>query len=164
MQRSMIDTRNASGAAPLKRIGAAHKKTQGTAPSAGNQQPWEFYVVTDKETIAGLSETSPYAKFTKDAPLVIVPCYRTDESKLRHKAYAEIDLSIATEHILLESDELGLGSTWCGIAPLAERMDAVTAVLNMDDSLRPFAIVSIGYPAEEKKQQDRFDETRINRI
>lgn len=29
------------------------------APSAGNQQPWEFYVVTNKERIAALSESSP---------------------------------------------------------------------------------------------------------
>ncbi len=32
------------------------------APSAGNQQPWEFYVVTDKEKIKALSECSPYSK------------------------------------------------------------------------------------------------------
>ena len=31
------------------------------APSACNQQPWEFYVVTDKKVIAQLSEASPYA-------------------------------------------------------------------------------------------------------
>ena len=31
------------------------------APSAGNQQPWEFYVVKNKETIEKLSKTSPYA-------------------------------------------------------------------------------------------------------
>ena len=134
------------------------------APSAGNQQPWEFYVVTDEETVRRLSETSPYAGFTKDAPLIIVPCYRTREDQLRFKDYAEIDLSIATEHILLEADALGLGSTWCGIAPLPDRMDAVAAVLGTDVSLRPFAIVSVGYPAEEKKQQDRYDESRIHRI
>ena len=31
------------------------------APSAGNQQPWEFYVVTDKEKLKALAQTSPYA-------------------------------------------------------------------------------------------------------
>ena len=120
------------------------------APSAGNQQPWEFYVVTKKETIEELAKTSPYAGFTKNAPLIIVPCYRTREDQLRFKDYAEIDL--------------GLGSTWCGIAPLPDRMDAVAAVLGTDESLRPFAIVAIGYPAEENKQQDRYDESRIHRI
>ena len=31
------------------------------APSAGNQQPWEFFVVTDKEKIKALSQSNPYA-------------------------------------------------------------------------------------------------------
>ena len=29
------------------------------APSAGNQQPWEFYVIKDKTTLDKLSKTSP---------------------------------------------------------------------------------------------------------
>ena len=45
------------------------------APSACNQQPWEFYVVTDKDVIAQLSEASPYAHCAKEAPVVFVPCY-----------------------------------------------------------------------------------------
>ena len=30
------------------------------APSACNQQPWEFYVVTDKKKIEALSKMTPY--------------------------------------------------------------------------------------------------------
>ena len=29
------------------------------APSAGNQQPWEFYVVTNRDLIQKLAATSP---------------------------------------------------------------------------------------------------------
>ena len=47
------------------------------APSACNQQPWEFYVVKDKAVIVRLSEGSPYAKCAKDAPVVFVPCFRS---------------------------------------------------------------------------------------
>lgn len=38
------------------------------APSARNQQPWEFYVVTNKDLIQKLSTVSPYAGCAKDAP------------------------------------------------------------------------------------------------
>ena len=38
------------------------------APSATNQQPWEFYVVTDKKKLEALSQVHPYAGMTKDAP------------------------------------------------------------------------------------------------
>lgn len=83
------------------------------APSAGNQQPWEFYVVTDKEKINALSEISPYASCAKNAPVVIVPCYRTDG--LRWNETVLLDLSCATENLLLEAVSLGLGTVWlCG--------------------------------------------------
>ena len=48
------------------------------APSAANQQPWEFYVVTNKEKLAALSTVHPYAGMTKNAPAAIVAVYRKD--------------------------------------------------------------------------------------
>ena len=48
------------------------------APSACNQQPWEFYVVTDKEKIQKLSKVTPYTGCATGAPVVIVPVYRTE--------------------------------------------------------------------------------------
>ena len=76
------------------------------APSAANQQPWEFYVVTDKEKLRALSEASRYAAMTKDAPVAIVSVYRKD---IPMPMYAEIDLSIAMENLWLEADAQGLG-------------------------------------------------------
>ena len=47
------------------------------APSAGNQQPWEFYVVRDRSKLEALSQvSSPYAGCTKTAPVAIVSVYR----------------------------------------------------------------------------------------
>ena len=77
------------------------------APSACNQQPWEFYVVTDKNVIGQLSESSPYAKCAKGAPLVFVPCYRSEGIA---PEYFNIDMSAAVENLLLEADDLGLGA------------------------------------------------------
>lgn len=48
------------------------------APSACNQQPWEFYVATDKEVIGKLADSSPFAGCAKNAPVVFVPCYRKE--------------------------------------------------------------------------------------
>ena len=39
------------------------------APSAANQQPWEFFVVTNKEKLLALSMVHPYSGMVKDAPL-----------------------------------------------------------------------------------------------
>ena len=132
------------------------------APSAGNQQPWEFYVVKDREIIKNLAGVSPYAGCAAGAPVVIVPCYRTEG--LRFPEYDTIDLSIATENILLEITSLGLGGVWLGIAPVAERIQAVDEILGLGKNLHTFALVPIGYPAEERAQQDRYDERRIHYI
>ncbi len=132
------------------------------APSARNQQPWEFFVVTDREKIGELAACSPYAGFLKDAPMAIVPCFRTEG--LTAPAYAEIDMSIATENLMLEAADLGLGTCWMGIAPIRERMDAVNRVLGNPEGLEAFALVSCGYPAEERAQQDRYEESRIHWI
>ena len=129
------------------------------APSAGNQQPWEFYVITDKQKLEALSLVSPYAGMTKDAPVAIVSAYCKD---CRMPEYAQIDLSIAMENLWLETDAQGLGGVWLGIAPLEDRMKAVEKIIGMPDTLRAFGIFPLGYPAEERKQQDRFDESRIH--
>ncbi len=130
-------------------------------PSAANQQPWEFYLVTDKEKLKALSETSHYAKMTKDAPVAIVSVYRKD---CILPMYADIDMSIAMEILWLETDAQGLGGVWLGIAPLKDRMKAVEEVLEIPDHLRAFAVFPLGYPAEERKQQDRFDRSRIHYV
>ena len=72
------------------------------APSARNQQPWEFYVTTDKARLQALSGCSPYVGFVKNAGAAIVPCYRKEG--LTAPDYALIDLSAATENILLEAE------------------------------------------------------------
>lgn len=130
------------------------------APSAGNQQPWEFYVVTDPEKIKALAATSPYAGCAADAPVVIVPCYR--KSGILFPEYAQIDLSIATENLLLAVTSLGLGAVWLGVAPLADRMEKVESVLDMNSNLHAFALVPVGYPAESRKQEDRYEIVRVH--
>ncbi len=131
------------------------------APSAGNQQPWEFYVVKDKTVLEKLSKTSPNAGCCASAPLAFVACYR---SNCMLPEYAQIDMSASVENLLLEADALELGAVWLGIAPLRERMQAVGTVLNLAENLEAFAIIPCGYPETVHAQQDRFDEQRIHYV
>ena len=132
------------------------------APSACNQQPWEFYVVTDKEKIKELSKSTRYSGCAAGAPVVIVPVYR--KHGLVVPEMAQIDLSIALENIWLETDTVGLGGVWIGIAPFQDRMDAVKQMLQLPEDVEVFALFALGYPAETRPQQDRFDENRIHFI
>ena len=123
------------------------------APSAGNQQPWEFYVVTNPEMIRALSGVSRYSGCAAGAPCVIVPAYR---EKLGAPMYAQIDLSIAMENLWLACESEGLGGVWMGIAPQEDRMQAVEEIVGIPEGLRAFALFPVGYPAEERQQQDRL--------
>ena len=133
------------------------------APSACNQQPWEYYVVTNKEKIQELALTSPYASFSKAAPLVFVACSRKSDSIIA-PSYTNIDMSASVENLLLEASELGLGAVWMGIAPDKERMAAVCRAIDLPEHLSAFALISCGYPAEVRAQQDRYDEKRVHYI
>ena len=130
------------------------------APSATNQQPWEFVVVTDPQTLQTLSQCTPYASPMGRAPLGIVPCARTEG--LRVPDFNQIDLSAATENLLLEAVELGLGAVWMGVAPREEVMERVRKVLGIPGHIQPFAMIACGYPAEEKAQVSRYDPQRIH--
>lgn len=132
------------------------------APSAGDQQPWEFYVVTDPEKIRELGNASPYAGCAAGAGTVIVPVYRKEG--LQFPEFAQIDLSIAQENMWLRTDELGLGGVWLGIAPLKDRMDRVRKILDLPDNVEAFSLFPVGYPAEEGRQEDRYDESRVHFI
>jgi len=129
------------------------------APSAGNQQPWEFYIITDREMIKALSAVTPYSGCAAGAPVVIAAVYREN---LWAPAYAQIDMSIAMENLWLACGGQGLGGVWLGIAPVEERMRAVEEIIAIPEGQRAFALFPVGYPAESRKQQDRFDEARIH--
>lgn len=131
------------------------------APSACNQQPWEYYVATNKDVIKKLAAASPYAGCATEAPVVIVPCYNKN---CKVPQYAEIDLSASVQNLLLEADYLGLGAVWLAVAPEADRMKNVREVLDLPENLEAFALVPVGYPAETKEMPERFDESRVHYI
>ena len=130
------------------------------APSAGNQQPWEFYVVQDRETQARLSQCSPYAGCAAKAPLVLVPCAKKEG--VGYPENVPMDLSAATENILLEAVALGLGAVWLGIAPLEARIAGVRKVLNIPETLEPFALVAVGTPEKNIPAEDRYQPEKVH--
>jgi len=124
------------------------------APSAGNRQPWRFFVVWRQETKAALAEAAWGQHFVAQAPVVIVVCAEPDRSASRYgrrgsELYCLQDTAAATEHILLAATALGLGACWVGA--FDER--AAARALNLPASLRPVAIIPVGYPAWEPSRR-----------
>ncbi len=131
------------------------------APSAHNQQPWEFYVISDKAMLEQLSHISPYSMCIKNAPLAIVSAYRTDP-ELPSPKFFHVDMSIAMENLWLEATHQGLGGVWIGTAPREEVMKAVEEIVGIPEGQRAFAVFPFGYPAQEKSQQDRLHAERLH--
>jgi nitroreductase len=130
------------------------------APSAGNQQPWEFILIKDKEIMADIIKVHPYSQMLKAAQLAIVVC--ADLNKETHSGYWVQDCSAATENILIEAQHLGLGSVWLGVYPREDRVNGIKKVLKLPERITPLSIVSLGYPAEKKEPSNRYDKLRIH--
>ncbi len=132
------------------------------APSAGNQQPWEFLVVQEKKNLIKLSEMSPYAQLIAEAPLAFV--LFANEQRIKFPENWQQDMSAATENILLQAVELDLGAVWLGVAPLEDRMKYLKEIFDLPDNIKPFAVISIGYPDDSTKNKfiDRYDQSRIH--
>ena len=132
------------------------------APSAMNQQPWEFYVIKDKEKIKELAGSSPFAGFVAKAPLAIVICQKLGFSPAAR--FKDVDCAIASENLWLMAAELGLGACWIGTAPDESRSERVGKILGLPKDLKAFSLFPIGYPVEEKAPVDRYDEKRVHVI
>lgn len=118
------------------------------APSAGNCQPWHFYVVRDPEVKSALARAAYGQGFVARAPVVIVVCADAERSAVRYAQrgrdlYCLQDTAAATEHILLAAVALGLGGCWVGSFDERRAAD----VLSLPGRQRPVAILPIGRPA-----------------
>ena len=131
------------------------------APSAGNQCPWEFIVVNDKEILKKLSVASIYTGCADKAQVAIV--LLVNHNNLRFPEHADQDMGACAQNILLEAVSLDLGAVWLGIAPSKDREKAVSDIFDLSDNIQPFAIIPIGYPLNEGANQfiDRYDSKRV---
>jgi nitroreductase len=124
------------------------------APSAGNCQPWHFFVVRDQETKKALARAALNQWFISEAPVVILICADPERSARRYgdrgrHLYSLQDTAAATENLLLAAVASDLGACWVG----AFDEGAAAEALNLPSHLRPVAIIPIGYPAEQPRQE-----------
>ena len=130
------------------------------APSAGNQQPWQFVVIRDKGLLSAITEVHPYSKMLPFAQIAILVC--GDPRSGKWPQYWDQDCAAATENMLIAAEQLGLGSVWLGVHPLTERVEGVRALLGIPDSIVPFSLLPVGWPAERKEPADRYDAARVH--
>jgi nitroreductase len=131
-----------------------------SAPSAGNQQPWHFLIIDDRKLLTVIQTFHPSARMLTEADKAILVC--GDMNLEKFKGYWMIDCAAASENILLAAHGLGLGSCWLGIYPREGRVVGMRKLFQLPHNIIPFAVIALGYPAEEKPRQDRYNKERIH--
>lgn len=134
-----------------------------SGPSARNMKPWKFYVIEDKNKLDELKTAGP--GFGYSSPLNIVVCGDTTKG-LTNKVedFWIQDCSSAIENILLMATSLDLGTCWCGIFPVDERVSRVKEILNMSENLIPLGLIHIGYPDCQLDERTQYEESNVIRI
>jgi len=130
------------------------------APSARNQQAWQFVVVGDRDILNRITEVHPYSQMLKQAGLAIVVCGDIKAEVAR--GYWVQDCAAATQNILLAAHALGLGAVWLGVFPREERVRGVQRILKLPRHVIPLSIVSLGFPAEKPSSAKRYQADKVH--
>ena len=113
------------------------------APSAVNYQPWHFVVIDEPEQLADFCKVYPRNWF-REATACIVVCANHEKSwkrSLDGKDYADVDVAIVTDHLILKATEMGLGTCWvCNFD-----VELVRQKLQLPLHIDPVVIVPLGY-------------------
>lgn len=126
------------------------------APSAGNLQAYEIFLVTKEEHRRALAAAALAQDFIAAAPVVLVFCAHPARSEWRYgrrgvELYCIQDATVACTFAMLAATALGLATCWVG----AFRDDEVRRVLGITGKLIPVAILPVGYPAEKPEPSRR---------
>lgn len=123
------------------------------APSAVNFQPWHFIVITEQENLTDFQEVYQRAWF-KEAPACIVVCSDHSKSWKRKsdgKDFADVDVAIAIDHLVLKATDLGLGTCWvCNFD-----VELVRKKLQLPNHIEPVALIPFGYSTSEAPPKSR---------
>ena len=108
------------------------------AATGGNRQPWEFIVVTDRDTIDQLTVAAEWM----DKAGAIIAVVMDESSRWWRE-----DGSAAIENMLLAGTALGYGSCWLEGWTLRLE-DDLKAILDVPAEKRLLTLVPFGVPAE----------------
>ena len=134
------------------------------APSACNMRPWEFIAVQNREVLDEIRRVHPFAGMLNTASAAIIVLAKTDVFNDVSEGFFPQDCGAATQNILLQAAELGLGTCWCGVYPKPEKVAAMAKLLELPENLVPFNVIAIGVPDEADGSRGHYEEEKIRWI
>jgi nitroreductase len=126
------------------------------APSAGNLQAYEIYLVRNKTTRRSLADAALGQLFLAGAPVALIFCANPGRAILRYGErgrllYALQDATIACTYAMLAAAALGLSTVWIG----AFSDEKVRQAIQAPEGQVPVAILPVGYNAESPPPSTR---------
>ena len=116
------------------------------APTAANRQPFGLVVIATEGHQQALRKVYNADWFAKEPPLVACACAVPQAAWRRRdgKNYADVDVAIAMDHLILAATDEGLGTCWIGaFDPVAAR-----EVFALPEGVEPIVMTPLGYPAD----------------
>lgn len=125
------------------------------APSGNNAQPWKFLIIDSEEDKALLKEKNIFKQdFVLTAPTLILclsdpDCFPAEKFEAalddNNTLRAVRDLSLASQNMVLQATELGLGTCYIGW------MDkpGIKKLFNIPKRFVAPYVITLGYPADE---------------
>ncbi len=135
------------------------------APTAANQQPWQFVVVNEQNLKDSITAAFEYTKMVANCSFAVVVCGNMDnlfEGDIPDGGFWVEDCSAASENMLLAAHALGIGGVWCGIYPLKDREQRLRSILNLPSNLTPLNVMAFGYPAGPVAPKDKWIPAKIH--
>jgi nitroreductase len=116
------------------------------APSACNNQPWKFIVISSAESLEKIRACYNRDWFKEAPNFIVVTGLRNLAWNRSYDGYnsIETDVAIAMTHIILAAENEGVGTCWVAAYNPALLKEA----LNIKDDRQVFGIIPLGYPKQ----------------
>jgi nitroreductase len=148
------------------------------SPSGGNEQPWIFGVITDRDRIARIAQIAHRQMWIARAPLLVVLCttcvgderggrdiqvdrfpeYATNITEMDQDLYWALNMEehqtkIAGTHMAMVALEHGVGACWVS----RFEVQRLAVLLNLPAKAIPSEILAFGYPVREREPTAKKD-------
>jgi len=126
------------------------------APSAGNVQPLEYFIVTDKSMREKVFATLGWARYIKpegdpkknEEPVAYIIILVNN--KIAIDAYFKYDVGASAENIIISAMEEGIGSCWIA----SVNKSRLSKILKIPEGYLIDCVIAFGYPLEDPVPED----------
>jgi len=134
------------------------------APSAQNAQPWRYLVIDDPEVKNKFADKAfsgiySVSKFARKAPVLVLVMAELNVithrigKQIQNIQFHLIDIGISGEHLVLQAEELGIGTCWMGWFSIRK----TRKFFNIPKKYKIVALIAMGYydkkPSRERKRK-----------